>query len=552
MKRVAGQGTGPSMGDGIPRPSDSRARYSTVGQVRPPTVVRHWITPTLTVIAIAFLFCTSFYVLDAMLLGGGVTSIAGIFEHYLAFDPELITDALPALGMTIVAVLGIVLTVVAIVVQLSSERYTGVAMMFLREPIHVAVLAFYIIASLCAVWLSVTLRPDFVPRSLLIVVMVLTSLGLAVMPPYFAYTFWFLEPGNIIDRLRRHSSRYCRQGLDAEPDGEVDRLQRAVVSHMEEITDIANNSIDGRDKIIAARAVDGLREFVTDYMAAKPREDRPWYRIGPALRANPDFVGMDPELLVEIETRRLWVEWKTMHQLLRVYEEALHSMGDIDSQVAVNTRYIGETAAWSAQPDLVRMVLRFFNLFLSNAIYRGSGPTAEAVLLQYRMLIEVLVRDNICDVALEGASFLEYYGHIAFEEDLTSVTEAVAHDLAFLCRQAHQIGSSCEERMLRQLLALDEEALTHSYRQYRGLRGVRTAQVRLAAYYLSVGEEAKARLIAEDMCSMSATMQESIRSELAKEHPPHFWETVDRGRNLHYLNEAERGQLDTFLGWLGS
>jgi hypothetical protein len=243
-----------------------------------------------SVIAIAVLFCTAFYVIDAVLLGGGVTSATGVLQHYLAFDADLITDALPALGMTIVAVLGIVLTVVAIIVQLSSDRYTGVAMMFLREPIHIVVLSFYIVASLCAVWLSVTLRPDFVPRSLLLVVMCLTSLGLAVMPPYFAYTFWFLEPGNIIHRLRLHAARLSRRG----PGVRLNRGRiacRALFSmpQMEEITDIANNSIEGRDKIIAGRAIDALCEFAVDYIATKPQDDRPWYRIGRELARDPGF-----------------------------------------------------------------------------------------------------------------------------------------------------------------------------------------------------------------------------------------------------------------------
>jgi hypothetical protein len=550
MGTVAGEGKGRLATRLMPGFDAGHLSDLESGRGRPPSLVRHWITPMLTVIVIAFLFCTAFYVLDAVLLGGGVRSVSGVFQHYFSFDAELITDALPALGMTIVAVLGIVLTVVAIIVQLSSDRYTGVAIMFLREPVHIAVLSFYIVASLCAIWLSVTLRPDFVPRSLLIVVMILTSLGLAVMLPYFAYTFWFLEPGNIIDRLRRHTSGLSRQGLEAVSEIEVNHLQGTVLSRLEEITDIANNSIEGRDKIIAGRAVDSLCEFVVDYISTKPQEDRPWFRIGRALRINPDFVGMDKELIDEIENRRLWVEWKTLHELLRVYQEALPSMGDIDSHVAINTRYIGEVGGVTRQRDLIRMVMRFLNYYLREAIFKGSARTAEDVMLQYRLLIETLLRENLCDVVCEGAGFLEDFGHIAFEEDLTTVTETVAHDLAYLCRYAHLVQSVCEMLMLRQLLALDEEHATRSHRQSRGLRGVRTAQVRLAVYYLAAGEESKARMIAEDMRDMSATMKASVRDQLARENPPHFWETIDRGRNLHYLSKPEREQLDTFLGWV--
>jgi uncharacterized membrane protein len=179
-----------------------------------PRVVSHWIAPMVTVAVVAMVAFGAFYALDIVLNDGGATTAVTVWRHFLAFDtPELISDALPALGMTIVAALGIVLTVVAIIVQLSSDRYTGVALMFLRDPVNILVMSFYIVASLCAVWLSVTLRAEFVPRSLLLLVMVLTSTGLAVMLPYFAYVFWFLEPGNIIDRLRAHTSRLNRRAL---------------------------------------------------------------------------------------------------------------------------------------------------------------------------------------------------------------------------------------------------------------------------------------------------------------------------------------------------
>jgi len=515
-----------------------------------PRVVRNWIAPMAFVTAVALLFSTGLYVVDLLFLGGTVDG-AGIVQHYLAFTPEFITDALPALGTTIVGALAIVLTVIAIIVQLSSERYTGVAMMFLRDPVHVAVLSFYIVASLCAVWLSVTLQADFVPRSLLLLVMVLTSLGLASMLPYFAYTFWFLEPGNIIERLRTRTSRLGQRGLATEEPAEIERYQGRLLQQMEEITDIANNSIEGRDKIIAGDAVDALRDFLLDYIANKPEADRAWYRMGRGVRGNPDFIGMDKELLTELEARRLWVEWKTMQQYVGVYHEALDSMQEINALIAIDTRYIGEVAAGRGQVDLLRMVFRFMNSYLRSAIDAGNSRTAGEVLHQYRMLLEQLLDLDQADAACEGVGFLYYYGQIAFEEDLPSVAETVAYDVAALCQYAHRNGLKGETRILRQLLDLDAEGPTEGHRQRRSLSGVRRAQTKLATYYMSVGEDAKARMIAEDMRDMPPEALLAIRDDLVHAPPPHFWEIVDRGRNLHYLKESEHDQLDRFLGWLG-
>ena len=71
-------------------------------------------------------------------------------------------------------------------------------------------------------------------------------------------------------------------------------------------------------------------------------------------------------------------------------------------------------------------------------------------------------------------------------------------------------------------------------------------------YYLSAGEEDKARMIAEDMRDMTPHALRLLRHDLLQAPPPHSWEIVDRGRNLHYLKDGERAQLDRFLDWLGA
>jgi len=517
-----------------------------------PPVLRHWIAPVFTVAAAALVFFVAFYALDYMLTGGTLLSAGGLWAQYTAFSPDLVSDALPALGMTLVAALGIVLTVVAIIVQLSSDRYTGVALMFLRDPVNVGVMSCYIVASLLAVWLSVTLRVDFVPRVLLLLVMGMTSIGLAVMLPYFAYVFWFLEPGNIIDRLRLHTSRLNRRGLATRSRREVDLLQGRVLTQMEEITDIANNSIDGRDKIVAGHAVDALRDFLIDYIEKKPQEDRPWYDIGRQLRENPNFVAMDKDLMRELEQQRLWIEWKTLRQYLGVYNEALESMQEINSVITIDTRYIGEAAARKGEAELVRMVFRFMNSYLRSAINHGSVRTAYNVLHQYRMMLENLLQLGHDDLACEGVAFIKYYGHVAFEEGLHFVTETAAHDIAELCQFSHRHGSAAEPHILRQLLDLDTEEPTRGHNQLRGLKGVRKAQAKLAVHYIAVGAKANAYMIAADMRHDPPELQQAIRDDLARAESPHFWEIVDRGTNFEYLPENERVQLDVFFSWLAS
>jgi hypothetical protein len=309
----------------------------------------------------------------------------------------------------------------------------------------------------------------------------------------------------------------------------VTLLQGKVLTQMEEITDIANNSIDGRDKIVAGRAVDALRDFLIDYIANKPRTERCLVPHRPRAARQPELRGHGPGAARELDQQHLWVEWKTLRQFLGVYDEALDSMEEINSLIAIDTRYIGEAAAEKGQPELVRMVFRFFNSYLRSAINHGSVRTAYNVLHQYRMLLQRVLRLDQSGLAGEGVAFLKYYGHIAFDEGLPFIIETVAYDIAALCEFAHRGGMAAEERILRQFLDLDMHGPGRSRRYERGLRGVRKAQAKLAVYYLSVGEEAKARLIADDMRDEPPELLRAIHAELAEVDSPHFWEIIDRG-----------------------
>lgn len=514
-----------------------------------PDMRRMWLYPIVGITGFALFLFAAVYSLDYFVFSAYPERETGPLAHYLEFTADLVTDALPALGMTIVAVLGIILTVIAIIVQLSSDRYTGVALMFMRDRINISVLSYFVVVSIFAIWLSVALQDAFVPRAAVVAVMLAGGLGLALMLPYFAYVFWFLEPGNIIERIRSEATQLAIRGSSTPSQDAAARMQEMVLNAMEEITDIANNSIDGKDKIIASRAVDALRDFVLDYLEYKPRGEHPWYRIVRGIRANPDFVAMDEETMHDLEMRWIWVEWKVLRQYLGVYNEALGSMQDINYLIAIDTRYIGEAAAARGNGDLVDMVFRFMNSYLRSAINARSTRTAYNVLHQYRMLIASMLRLDQPDAAYKGVGFLKYYGHVSFEENLTFVTETVAYDLAALCQYAHEIGAAQpEERMLKQFLDLDRP--TRGYRQERGLRGVRKAQTKLAAYYLSAGEEDKARLIAQDMLAEPADLLHSIRDELARVESKNFWENVDRGRNFEYMPPEHREQLEKFFGWL--
>jgi len=472
----------------------------------------------------------------------------GPLSRYLNFDPGGLSDAIATLVGVNTAVFGIVITVVSIIVQLSAERYTGIARMFLRDRINVYVAAYYVISSVASVWLAASLQSDFVPRATLVLMLCMTMGGLVITMPYFGYVFWFLAPENLVRRIRQDAIKTAEKGAREQDRAQCHAAQAEALFALEELTDIANNSISGKDKIIAGAAADALKDLAVEYLKVKPDASEAWFSIGVQIRQNPDFVAMDAESLADLESRRTWVEWKVMRQFLSIYNEALISMRDVTCVIAIDTRYIGEAAARAKDAELIDLVFRFMNSYLRATLNARDVRTAYNVLNQYRKLAESMLMEGSAEAASDAAKHMKYYGLLGFEMDLNFVTETVAHDLCTLAQLANELGSPAEPAILAEFLQLDRPPFVRG--QDRALIGVRKAQVKLAAYYLSTGQESRARAIAADMRDEPEERLRKIAQQLEAVESKDFWEIIDRGRNFEYMPPAQREQVATFVGWL--
>src|SRR4051812_38550843 len=160
---------------------------------------------------IALVAFASLYSLDHHVTGGpSETHPASTVGRYVRFEPGFISDALSGLAGMTAAVLGIGITVVSLLGQLTAERYTGVAQMFLRDRTNVTVMAYYVVTCVVGVALSLSLHSEFVPRAAIFSMMCAVALGLVIMLPYFAYVFRFLEPVSLIARIEAEAAQDVR------------------------------------------------------------------------------------------------------------------------------------------------------------------------------------------------------------------------------------------------------------------------------------------------------------------------------------------------------
>ncbi|NUP12187.1 MAG: DUF2254 domain-containing protein [Polyangiaceae bacterium] len=505
---------------------------------------RLWLYPMLALAAVAVVMFTGLYVVDVVATGGPAAPGGNGLGDYFLFDQDHITDAVSGLGAMVAAVLGIVVTVVSIVVQLSADRYTGVTSMFLRDRTNLLVMAYYVVTCVCGVWVSLSLRSEFVPRLTLVFMLLLTVVGLVMMAPYFGYVFRFLEPANIIRRIQRDATRTAEAG--AQDGADLSEAQARSLAAMEELSDITSNSISGKDKIIASRAVDALKDLAVRYLDTKPRAKPAWFEIGAGIRGNPDFVAMDPESLRDLEQRKTWFEWKVMRQYLGIYNEALSQMRDINYLIAIDTRYIGEKAADAKDDELIGLVFRFMNSYMRSTLNAKDVRTAYNVLNQYRLLVESLLAKKRDADALTAVRYLKYYAMVSYDLKLSFVTETIAYDVGAVCQLAHELRSGVEDDLLALFLEIDRPDMEHAHDV--ALKGVRKAQVKLASYYLEAGADDRVTVILNDMASESRERLRAIRDELFRVESKDFWEIIDRGRNFEFMPEGQRRAMISFFG----
>jgi hypothetical protein len=498
---------------------------------------------------IALIAFASVYLLDNSVTGGAPSPAHdGAVSRYVHFEPGLISDAVAGLAAMTAAVLGIVITVVSLLVQLTSARYTGVAQMFLRDRTNIVVMAYYVVTCVVGVALSLSLHSEFVPRAAVLTMMIACALGLVIMLPYFAYVFRFLEPVNLVARIESEAAADVRAASAARDEHTIADAQRPAVAALEELTDITTNSIAGKDKIIASRSVDAIKDFIVAYLSVKDRADQRWFNIGDGIRDNPDFVAMDPESLRALEADRTWLEWKALRQYLGIYAEAQGSMPDINYLIAIDTRYVGEAALAKQDKSVVELAFRFMNSYLRAALNARAVRTAYNVMNQYRLLVETMMRKGADDFAVEGVRHMIYYGRTSYDMQLGFVTETVAYDVSALCELAHAQKRDVDEKMLDMFLELDQPLRLK--KQEAGLQGIRKAQIKLACYYLAVGALDRAKRIADDMAGEERERLDAIREQLTRVEAKEFWEVIDRGRNFEYMPPRQKEQMDRFFQML--
>ena len=480
-----------------------------------------------------------------LLDGSGLGALADPRGFLLGLDHAVLTDRIAGAAEVVAGVLAILITVVAIVVELAANRYTHrITQLFIREPINAGIVGLYILTTILCLWLSTQPPPTapeeaVLPAAGLVVCMALVTLCLLSLLPYLSFLFRFISPLRVIGRIRQQAEA----ALQPSRRRDMDRARAAVIEATEELQDIARGTQDGGDRGISMASVDALAEFVRYYARLKPELPESWLKLSVGIAHDPDFVALDPHAARTINDEGIWLEVKVLRQYFALFSECLGRARDVASLIALNTRLLAESG------DLpLRLSLQFFNSYLRAAINSRDLRTAYYVLNQYRTLAEARMeaRDTAAVTAI--ADHLRYYGRLGYEFGQPFLLEVAAYDISLLVEYAATHDFDELDPLLDLLLEVDAESEHEA--QEEPLRGVRRAQIQLATFFLERQDEAHARRIFEDLRGDPPERLQLIHEELLAETNPQYREFTDRGVNFSYLEPSRRDELERFFGWM--
>jgi len=499
--------------------------------------IRNWVVPFAIIVGLSVAMYLLLNYLDLL----RSDSTRSLIDVLLFTDAEEAEGAIGNLSQVLVGIVGLVVTVVAIVVQLASQRYTPkLVELFIADKVNVSYFALMVLASLFCVMMLYISGTDFVPVLGAFALLLMTTLVLGLLIPFFAYVFLFLTPGNIIRIIRRNAKR----GMESVFSRQRQRvpssvMQKEVANAMEQISDIALSAVSQMDRNLALLSIKTLKDVMVDHLLLKRRMPKGWFRP-----QKDHFPAVSSDFLQEIYQSRTWVEMKGFLDMELIFKMAITQMPDAVSAVANNTKIIGLYAIKLKDIQVLRSVIEFFNTFLRLSLNNRNPKALYNLFYQYRLLAESVMEVDE-QLAERIAFYFKYYGQIAQSYNVPLILITAAFDLSYLLRKAYEKRVPNIEHLIRIFLEVDDNPATQS--NEFDLRSVRKAQLNFASFLLSQGDTELVQRIYEDIKHEPKERLDAIRKEMMAVKDRKFWEVTDRGVDFFFLDDNQKHYLNEFF-----
>ncbi len=499
-----------------------------------------WVLPTGLALALTIGLLVLGRLLDRWLIPGAPQ---GLLDNWLfVHDPVVARTVILAVLEVLAAIFAIMITVVAIIVQLSATRYTSrVVDLFLVDPFNRLVFFAYVVPLIHGFWLANVLQSGTVSPVSVGVFMVAATVSIILVIPYFRFVFVFLQPQHIIQRIETSIEQSLRMARDKPQ--RIPQAQQEVSNSIRQLSDIALSSIAQADIVLAVQCVDSMTQAAVYYLRQKERMQAGWFAVD-----RNHIVGLSAEVWRRMVECRTWMEMEVYKQTEIAFLTSLRGrVRDVNSYVARGLRQIAEAAAEHRQQETLQLLMKGLNTFITYTLSERDVRAAMQVLYQYRLLAETLTAHP--ETLEQIGGYLQHYARNSSRRNIHFIPEVIAYDLRLLIEQVLVAQPAVAERLLERLLELvaDHDDAEGSVQRPQGLH---KSLALLAARMIEYGRGDLACRIHDRLATEDPAYLSSLRRELSGQDSREFWEIEDRGVSFYYVEASQRAAVDEFFGWL--
>ena len=444
-----------------------------------------------------------------------------------------LVDILSPMARAYNNILAMLLATVGLAIPLTANMHTPKLIeMFLRDRTNQVMLLLCAFGAANVLFTAHLIGPDFAPMWAYRLAVAGALFGWAALIPYFFYVVRFLDPSNIIRRLRDEIHSNVDAGL-AGADAEV--CQDVIHERLEQIGTIVLKSIGRADRGVALEGVWALKQILDHYGEVKHKLPAPWFRVD-----RKDFVGLSVEAIEIINDDRVWLEHKVMHQMFVAYQGALSHSEDAVSAISDASRVIATATAGRGDEPALALMVRYFNTFIREGIKRKDTRAIYDIFYQYRLLARDC-GDGRRTLLRQIARHFRYYGDQAALAGQPFIQQIAAFDLGWLTRRLFETQNVAADDLLGEVLALEHR------KQDQALELVVKAKLALGGFFLDDTHADAAERVRRNLADVEPDTLHRIGEELIDVRDRCFWEVTDRQVNFEWMDDGRKDKIRAFM-----
>jgi len=446
-----------------------------------------------------------------------------------------LVDVLSPMARAYNNILAMLIATIGLAIPLTANMHTPKLIdMFLRDRLNQGVLIVMALGAANVLFVDWIVGPKFAPLYAVRIAVYGSLAGWAILVPYFFYVVRFLDPSNILERLKDETNATIDRASAGEIDFEV--AQDVIHERLYQIGTIVLKSLDRADRGVALEGVWSLKKILDHYGTHKSKMKPAWFVVD-----RKDFVGFAQEALDLLNEEKTWLEMKVHTQLFLAYQHAMAKTSDVVSSISDANRVIAVAAAARSDEPATQLAVRYFNNFLREAIKRKDVHSVYDVFYQYRMLARDL-RER-ADLIKDIAHYIRYYADIGQAGGMSFVAQLAAVDIGYIVRRAYEVKSPAAPTVLEQALGIHHSKGTETFPM------VIKAKIVLGAFFLEKDLPKEAELVRTDLSDVTPTTLLKCEKEMLSAEQM-FWEVTDRQVNLEWVQPERRVHVTAFVASL--